>query len=253
MKLKSKIIYNFLKIFPKKYLKIFEKFFDFKLNFNLINLLKQGIYIDVIYDIGAYHGKWSETLNKSSLRNKKFFLFEANEENEAHLKKLPFKFFIEILSDNEKQVEFYSLNSTGDSYYKEKTRLYDKDLDKKIRNTKTLDSVVKKENLPNPDFIKIDTQGSELDILKGGKETVSKCSLIYLECPIIEFNLNSPKFDDYIKYLDSIEFVPYDICEVHKLDNILIQIDILFIKKNIFNKIYPGEKFLDSFSLNQIT
>ena len=50
---------------------------------------------------------------------------------------------------------------------------------------------------------------------------------------------------NYVKYLSSINFVPYDICEVHKIDNILIQFDILFIKKPIFNEIYPNKKILN--------
>ena len=54
-----------------------------------------------------------------------------------------------------------------------------------------------------PDFIKIDTQGSELDILKGGEKTISNCSLIYLECPIIEYNLGSPNLNDYINNVDT--------------------------------------------------
>ena len=108
-----------------------------------------------------------------------------------------------------------------------------------------MDDIIKKEKLPLPNFIKIDTQGSELDILKGAKQSISECSLIYLECPIIEYNLMSPNLNEYIKYLNSIGFVPYDVCEVHKIDNVLIQIDVLFVRKSFFNKIYPGEKILN--------
>jgi len=114
-----------------------------------------------------------------------------------------------------------------------------------VKKTITLDEIVKKKNLPFPDFLKIDTQGSELDILKGSQKSISKCSLIYLECPIIEYNLGAPNLNDYIKYLNSINFVPYDLCEVHKIDNILIQIDILFIKKSTLNEFYPDKKILN--------
>ena len=48
--------------------------------------------------------------------------------------------------------------------------------------------MVEKENLKLPNFIKIDTQGSEIDILKGSKNTLKNCNLIYLETPIIEYN-----------------------------------------------------------------
>jgi len=45
--------------------------------------------------------------------------------------------------------------------------------------------------------------------------------------------------------LRSIEFFPLDICEIHKIDNVLIQIDILFIRKNVLNKIYTNKKILN--------
>jgi len=114
-----------------------------------------------------------------------------------------------------------------------------------LKETVTLDEIVEKNNLPLPDFIKIDTQGSELDILKGSQKSISNCSIIYLECPIIEYNTRAPNLNDYIKYLNSINFLPYDVCEVHRIDNVLIQIDILFVKRSILNKIYTDKKMLN--------
>lgn len=104
---------------------------------------------------------------------------------------------------------------------------------------------MKKENLKLPNFIKIDTQGSEIDILKGSKNILKNCNLIYLETPIIEYNLNSPNLNECINYLKSINFVPLDICEVHYMDKILIQIDILYINKSKFFEIFPGGKSID--------
>ena len=250
MKIKSKLTYNLFKIFPKKFIKLFNKFYNHKLSYNLLNLIEKGVKIDVIYDIGAFRGEWSNLLNKTSLKDKEFFLFEANEENEQYLKKLNFKYFIEVLSDKEKKVNFFSKVSSGDSYFIEQTSIYKNDCKPKVKSTTTIDDIVKKKDLPLPEFIKIDTQGSELDILKGAKQSISKCSLIYLECPIIEYNLMSPNMNEYIKYLDSISFVPYDVCEVHVIDNVLIHIDILFIKKSVLNKIHPGKKILNILNSN---
>ena len=104
---------------------------------------------------------------------------------------------------------------------------------------------MKKENLKLPNFIKIDTQGSEIDILKGSKNTLKNCNLIYLETPIIEYNLNSPNLNECVNYLKSISFVPLDICEVHYMDKVLIQVDILYINKSKFFEIFPGGKSID--------
>ena len=245
MKVKSKLQYLFFKTFPKKYIKFFNRYFDHKLSFNLLDLQKKGIKIDIIFDVGAYRGKWSKLLDQTSLKEKEFYLFEANEENRIFLEKLGYKFFISVLSDQKKEVKFFSNVSTGDSYLIEQTSIYQKDLKPIPKETTTLDILVEKENLPLPDFLKIDTQGSELDILKGSKKSLSNCSLIYLECPIIEYNLKAPNLNEYIEYLSSINFVPYDICEIHKIDNVIIQMDILFIKKNILNQIFTERKILN--------
>lgn len=251
MKIKSKLTYDLFKLFPKKFLKLFNRFYDHKLSCNLLFLLKKDLKVEVVYDIGAFRGEWSSSLNKTSLKNKQFILFEANKENEPYLKKEGFKYFIELLSNEEKDLKFYSQVSTGDSYFLEQTTFYKNNMDPQMIKATTLDNLVGKNNIPSPDFIKIDTQGSELDILKGAKKTISGSSLLYLECPIIEYNLGAPNLNEYIEYLNSIDFIPYDICEVHKIDNVLIQIDILFIKKSIFEKIHPGRKVLNIFNSRQ--
>ena len=126
--------------------------------------------------IGAFKGQWSNLLSQTSLKNKKFYLFEANEDNEEFLKRYNFNYFIKVLSDKEKEVEFYGHSATGDSYFLEQTSVYKNDKKVKIKNATTLDKVIEKEKIPFPNFIKIDTQGSELDILKGAKEGISNCS-----------------------------------------------------------------------------
>ena len=249
MKFKHILQYKLFNFFSKKYSRIFNSFYRHKLNNNLNDLIKKEVKIKTIYDIGAYKGDWSNFLNKTSLQNKDFYLFEANKNNETYLKKLNFKYFIEVLSDQKKEVIFYSKSRPGDSYFLEQTSFYNDVIEEK-RITNTLDNIVEKNNLPLPDFIKIDTQGSEIDILKGAKKSILNCALIYLECPIVEYNLGSPNLNGYIKYLNSIDFVSYDICEVHHIDKLLVQIDILFLKKSIIKKIYPYKKLLNILSKN---
>ena len=174
-----------------------------------------------------------------------FILFEANQTNSEYLNKSKFKYFIGVLSNEKKKVNFYSRKLTGDSYYREQSDRYDKDRKPETIITTTLDEIVKKENLKLPNFIKIDTQGSEIDILKGSKNTLKNCNLIYLETPIIEYNLNSPNLNECVNYLKSISFVPLDICEVHYMDKVLIQVDILYINKSKFFEIFPGGKSID--------
>ena len=239
--------FKFLRLFSKQFKKIFKSLYKNRLDYNLNELKKKGLDLEIIYDIGAYHGEWSKAFNKTSLENKKFYLFEANETNEKFLIDSKFEYFIGILSSSKKEVNFYSRGLTGDSYYRELSNRYDEKYQSKILTTTTLDHIVKKNNLKHPSFIKMDTQGSEIDILKGSKEVLSNCNLLFLETPIIKYNLNSPNFSEYIEYLNSIGFIPYDICETHYMDKIIVQVDILYIRKTKFLEIFPNQQTLDLF------
>ena len=100
-----------------------------------------------------------------------------------------------------KTVNFFNNNnSTGDSYYKENT-FHHKNLKAKKMPAQTLDFVMKKNNLPYPHLLKIDTQGSEIDILRGAKNTIKKFKLIFLECPIAKSNNNYQNISDYINFM----------------------------------------------------
>ena len=211
-----------------------------------INLLyKKKINIKNVYDIGAHHGDWSNFYRKTSLKRCNFFLFEANKANKEIIEKKNFKVFIDILSDKKKVVNFYNNNnSSGDSYYIENTKNHQRLSPTKIKAT-TLNHLVKKNYLPMPDLIKIDTQGSELDILKGSSKVLKNCKILYLECPISsKFNLNGKNILDYIKYLHSLDFLPHLIHQNLFYQNYLVQADIMFIRKNLFSKIGLSPKLL---------
>ena len=63
------------------------------------------------------------------------------------------------------------------------------------------------------------------------------CLYLLLECPIISYNKGAPNINDYIKYLNSIGFIPFEPGEIHRIDHVFVQIDIFFLKKEILKKI----------------
>jgi len=237
MKIKHLIIENLLLKFPKFSNLLFKYFYRNRLGKFLINF-KKNTPLNWVYDIGAHKGEWSSFYKKTSLKESNFILFEANEDHKKDLNKKKFNFFIEILSDESKDVNFYNNNnSSGDSYFRENTPNHN-GLQAQKKKTKTLDEVVFSKNLPLPDLIKIDTQGSEIDILKGAKNTLQNCKLLYLECPIMaNFNNNNLNIFDYLSYLKNLDYIPQEICEIHYYHGYLIQVDILFVKKNFYKNI----------------
>ena len=50
-----KIKFELFKLFPKIFTRFFKSLYKHKLDYNLSELINNGLNIDVIYDIGAYH------------------------------------------------------------------------------------------------------------------------------------------------------------------------------------------------------
>ena len=212
------------------------------------NLEKKSIEIKCVYDIGANRGEWSSFYKSTSLNKSNFYLFEANEAHKEILEKKKFNVYFGVLSNEEKKLQFYNNNnSTGDSYYKENTENH-KNLTPQEVNTVTLNKLVERNSLPLPDLIKIDTQGSEIDILKGANKILENCKLIYLECPIIaKFNQNNLNILDYLKFVESIGFVPHDINQMIYYHGYFTHLDLVFIKKNLLQKLNLNPNLLQNF------
>ena len=204
----------------------------------MVALKKLGFSPRLILDIGAYHGGWAK-LAHQLFPQSKMFLIEANKNHQPALQKLDFikGFDIALLGEKpKKSVNFYlpppSRPSAGSSIYKEQTQAFNKCKVRKLPMN-TLDSVVKKLQLKNIDFIKIDTQGSELNILKGGLKTVLKAEFILLETQILEYNLGAPYFKKVLDYMEKINFKLFDITEIHHLPSgEMSQLDLLFVKSS---------------------
>mgnify|MGYP001166860007 FL=1 len=77
-------------------------------------------------------------------------------------------------------------------------------------DTVTLDEVIKREkskNIPSPDFLSLDTQGSELEILKGGKIAIQNTVVaIATEVSFTQIYERQPLFGEITEYLNEIGF-----------------------------------------------
>jgi len=171
-----------------------------------------GINPTAILDIGAHSGQfygWAKGIWPLSV----IWMIEANHLHEHILKNMTVgtddAYLIAALGDEERDVTFYTRsdkpNTEGNSYYKE--ALY-WDLPQLVQESTV--RLQKLDNLFEDDttfeVIKIDTQGSELDILRGGKNLINKASVIVLEVSYFEWNLGCPLADEIIDYMEAIGF-----------------------------------------------
>jgi len=200
---------------------------------NALQKLKSfGFEPKSILDIGANKGKWTLEIKKKVFPKAEYTLIEAIDYEE--LDKLSDKHdninYKNILLDEiEHFVTWYEKRNTGDSLFKENTGYFD-DCKEIKRSATTLDLVFNKNEVF--ELIKIDCQGAEIPILKGGNRLIQKSSVIILEVPFMgEYNIGAPNFYEHINYMENIGYRVFDIVELHRVDNILIQIDIIFIKQ----------------------
>lgn len=188
-----------------------------------------------IIDIGAHIGNFSKGIY-NHYKDCRFMLIEANKNCETHLQNLPFEYQIVALSDGQTQSDLFIEKSnpiaTGASLKKENTVYYDDGKFDTVQvTTNTLDNLcLFEKNLV--DLLKLDTQGSELDILRGGIKTLHRSKLVLLEVSTLEYNQNAPLFDVIFDFMKINSFEILDIINFLRMDNgqnkMIVQMDVLF-------------------------
>ena len=166
-----------------------------------------------------------------------YHLIEGNDKCEEALKNLNIHYTIALLSDYEKDVDYYTRtheqHCTGNSIYREKTSFFD---DNEItiikKKTNTLKNLIGNKQF---DLIKLDVQGSEIDIMNGGLDIVKSAKGIMMEVSLVEYNENAPTKEQTYEFMQKLNFTPKERIDVilHPLTHELIQEDILFINNNI--------------------
>ena len=180
----------------------------------LAALRQGGFEPKVIYDIGACVLHWTNEAQRI-WPNAEYVAFEAMDASEFLFKERGLKYHMGVLSDvSGKDVDFYQndFHPGGNSYYKENEAVnpdtvnYFNEGHRRRLKTVTVDAVRRLRQFPDPDMIKMDVQGAELDVLKGAVETLQSVKHIILELQVVEYNKGAPLKDTVIQYMDSIGF-----------------------------------------------
>jgi len=175
----------------------------------LQNLKAQGYEPKVIYDIGSCVLHWTKEAKKL-WPNATYILFDAFSQVEFLYKEYGYDYYISVLSDeDDKIIKFYQNDYSpgGNSYYREigcengKYFPEDKYIEKV---TKTINTIVKERGFPLPDFVKIDVQGAEVDIIKGGIDTFKNASRMIVELQHTEYNAGALKSDESLPLIENL-------------------------------------------------
>lgn len=206
-------------------LNIFDNYQKKKITYVLKNIFNDN-KIKTVLDVGAHKGETINYLSKFFYFNK-VYSFEPNPSSFFFLKKYKLslnirkqsklELFNYALGVKKGKIDFYSGKESSSStihdinftsnYYKKKNKYLNpfaqnKETFRKISvNLDTLQNFIISKNIQDIDLLKIDTEGSEFNIIKGAKEKIKIIKVLYFEHHYDNMILKKYTFSDLNRYL----------------------------------------------------
>lgn len=98
----------------------------------------------------------------------------------------------------------------------------------------TLDEVTAGSKFARPDFIKLDVQGYELEVLKGGEKILRSAQAVLMEVNLLPILDGAPLFHEAVHFMGERGFRLYDLCTFFRrpYDGALWQVDAIFVRSS---------------------
>ena len=179
------------------------------------NMKRNGFRPRTILDIGAYHGEWTLAVRKI-FPDSHFLMIEANPEKHEILDSVcktvkNVDSEIALLSSESNVQKELTLCETASSILEE----FNAPGTRKVSlATSSLDDLLRKRSIAHVDFMKLDVQGYELEVLKGASKCMESCEVILTEVSLIALHKDCPIMADVVRFMDDAGFCAYDICGV---------------------------------------
>ena len=191
---------------------------------------KVNINFNKVLDIGAYEGEWTKTF-KYYYPTADVLMIEANTEKESILKEIGnYKIAVLGKTDDE-EVNYYKCLDgvpTGNGIYPENT---DYKFEPEKRKSITLSTLLGSDD--GFDLIKMDVQGAERDIIQGSLPIIANTKFLLLELQTVQYTKGTPRFSEMVAYLHDLGFEFVDIFDLKYDRDCLIEMDCLFINRNV--------------------
>lgn len=154
----------------------------------------KGLQIYSLLDIGAAQGHFSMMFN-NVFDTDIITMVEANPLSCEKLRELPWNTVNKAVGKPGKSTFYINPDEPtggGSSLYRENTDWFI-DANKQMIDVVSLDEID-----VNADFVKIDVQGAELDVIANAPKTMAKAKYLLLELSFLEYNKNAPLIDDVL-------------------------------------------------------
>lgn len=193
-----------------------------------------------ILDIGAYNGDWSRTI-RGLYPTAYVLMIDGLAEKEPMLRQACTEignadYATALLGADERaSTSFFVVhadgNQTGSSIYRENR---DCPIEERSVRQWTLNALL--DRLPNQRFqmMKLDVQGTELDVLAGAGRHLDHVQVIMMEVATLPYNANAPLVADVLSRLLRLGFVLFDVMDQLRFGNgALFQFDALFVRPDV--------------------
>ena len=227
-----------------RYRKCDEDVFKYSDCFETVKVLTKYIEPKIVCDIGANKGQWSYVLSQI-VSLKQVVLFEPQKDLQSKLDDLDLggakkHIFKCALGEDQGEVKLSGgspsaslLDASNNQHDYFPGSFHD---ESEIVSINRLDDIYQQNDLPVPDLIKIDVQGYELNVLRSGKDTLSKAKYLVIELSFREFYVGQPPLWELIKFLDEQDFVLVDYgyaLRSRSYPEEILQIDGIFMNRKL--------------------
>lgn len=206
----------------------------------LEDILSRGLNCKYILDVGANLSEWSR-MAKAVFPEAIFYLIEPLAEMELNLKQFcedfsGSKYFLNGAGAVE---EKHFLTTWGDELAGANCLVQENDYMKSINKQReiqmiTIDSLIDKKEMEIPELVKLDTQGFELEALKGASRLFGNTEVFILETSLFEFTKGTPILSEVVLFMAERGYEIYDFPGFLRrpYDGAIGQIDVCFVKRN---------------------
>ena len=210
---------------------LFYKFYEKLFMNDFLSIIEQKNFIEkikiknkslIIFDVGSYKGTFSkQVIKKFGHKNIIFYLFDplkqiVNFDNEVYKN---FNYYDYALDSKKPGIKKFYLNnflhasgsSLNGNSFKDRQYKFSRNLIAFFLNpfkkmvkiikvkTNNLDNFCKQKKIKNIDILKIDTEGTELDVLNGSKKILKKTKLV-----CIEVQCSKNEFENKVKKIEKL-------------------------------------------------
>lgn len=196
----------------------------------LRDIAQRGLNVRHVVDIGAFQGDWSK-MARRIWPEARITMIEANLEKELPLgtiaQQIGAHLRMTLLGPEDGREVVFHVMESGSSVLPENSPL---DPRIETRTMQRLDSLFPE---GGPDFVKLDVQGFELEVLKGADKILEGVNAVLMEVALIEINAGAPLMAEAIGFMRERAFEVCDILEIHRrpLDHATNQVDLLFVPR----------------------